>query len=154
MEGFRERWVLVECLFGRFSEISPLKFLLFLGRFIVNYLIIRELWITVSCLRFLNLVWVIFTSHDVPDLEAMNFEKGWESVCWGGTIRFLGNLKDSKNWSSKNTKIPRPSKNIQKISKYFQKYIDLIRYTYVFGLRVHNYSRFTEIPPSYFPIFI
>ena len=38
-----------------------------------------------------------------------------------GTIMFLGNLKDSKIWSTENTKIPRRSKLIQKQSILVQK---------------------------------
>ena len=45
--------------------------------------------------------------------------QGWESVCWGGTIMFLGNLSDSKKWSPENTKIPRHPKVFKIISDCF-----------------------------------
>ena len=61
--------------------------------------------------------------------------------------KLLGNPKDSKTWSAKNTKIPRGSK-IMKNGKYFSKHMfDLISFTYVFEI-IHNYSRFVKISPS------
>ena len=53
---------------------------------------------------------------------------GWESVFWGG-LWFLGNLKDSKMWLSRNTKIPRPSKLVNKY-RHFPLF-DLVWFTYV-----------------------
>ena len=47
---------------------------------------------------------------------------------------FLGNLKDSEIPSSKNTKIPRRSKLIQKYSLFIKNMFDLQRLTYVLGL--------------------
>ena len=53
--------------------------------------------------------------------------------CWVGILKgiprytiMFEDLKDSKHSSSKNTKIPRPSKVLQKISKIVQTYFRLI----------------------------
>ena len=70
----------------------------------------------------------------------------------GGTIMFQ-DLKDSKKWSSKNTKIPRRSKHIQTYSICFQAYSRFTR-IYLCLKIIRNYSRFIEIPPSCFSVFI
>ena len=68
-----------------------------------------------------------------------------------GTPKFLGNLKDSKIWSSKNTKIPSSSKIIQKFGIASHKYFWFSRIYLCFWI-INNYSRFTKIPPSYFSV--
>ena len=44
---------------------------------------------------------------------------------------FLGNLKDSKNWLSEITKIPRPSKLLRKYRHFFEFMFDLVGFTSV-----------------------
>ena len=57
-------------------------------------------------------------------------------------------LKDSKKWSSENTKIPRPSKMIQHHDLFKRTFV-LIDFTSV--LKVLGDQRFIKIPSSHFP---
>ena len=59
----------------------------------------------------------------------------------------LGNPKDSKKWSSKNTKILRGFKTMEHGQRLFQKRFDLIGFTYV--LEIWESQRFIKILPSY-----
>ena len=90
--------------------------------------------------------------------------QGWQSVFWGGTIMFQ-DLKDSENWSSENTKIPRPSKIVLKKQHILKTIFDLIGFTYVLGLSTimedllrfhhrifHFYLKRSEIPIVLDPI--
>ena len=63
--------------------------------------------------------------------------------------RFLGDLKDSKTWSSKNTKNPDPSKIILTASTVY-KHVWFNRIHLWFKI-INNYSRFTKIPQSCLP---
>ena len=60
-----------------------------------------------------------------------------------GSIMFIGDFKESKIFSSTNTKIPRRSKTIQKYS--FLNMFDFLGFTYV--LRFSESQRFIKIPP-------
>ena len=73
--------------------------------------------------------------------------QGWESVFWGGTIMFQ-DLKDSKIWSSNNTKIPRPSKIIQKYSILFENVFGLV------GFRFDRFQDFKDLSRVHHPILL
>ena len=60
--------------------------------------------------------------------------QGWESVCWGGTIMFLGNLKDSKNDLPKIPRFHAHTKLFKQIQYFPKNMLGLVWFTYVFGL--------------------
>ena len=73
--------------------------------------------------------------------------QGWESVFWGG-LWFFGNLKDSKNWLSKTTKIPHPPNLVRKYRHFFKIIVDLVGFACVLIiLMIFRFPTFIKIPP-------
>ena len=109
-------------------------------------IILRSFWTTLS------LKCMIKWSPDPPEPKSgfsLDFQRIF--VILRGTIMFQ-DLNDSTNWSSPNTKIPRPSKHIHKYPMLFNIIFDLIRLTCV--LKIWGFQRFIKIPPSYLSVLI
>ena len=74
--------------------------------------------------------------------------QGWESVFWGGTI-MSEDLKDPKIDRPKIPRFHHPPSIIPKVSTSFQHYFRFRRICLCSKI-IHNYQRFTKIPPSFF----
>ena len=68
-----------------------------------------------------------------------------------GTIMFLRDLKDSKTWSSENTKIHADPKFFKNMQYLIKKMFDSVGSINVWRLSTN--SRFIKIPPSYSSVF-